>query len=299
VRIDLHSHSRVSDGTTSPSAVVERAAEVGLDVLALTDHDSAGGWAEAAEAARRVGIGFVPGIELSTIHQDRGVHLLAYLVDPTFGPLAAELDRILGGRDGRLPAILNNLAAVDVSLTEGEVRRQAGDHQVIGRPHVADALVARGFVRDRQQAFDEYLRPGRPGFVVRYAPETADMVRLVSSAGGASVVAHPWGRESRHVLDAEEFGALADAGLVGVEIDHKDHTAADRTALRRIAHDLALVVTGSSDYHGVSSGSPELGAHLTAPGQFERLMAAAGANALHSGLPVAAAVEPELRGRGR
>jgi hypothetical protein len=298
MRIDLHAHSRVSDGTTSPAAVVERAVAVGLDVIALTDHDTAAGWVEGAAAAARLGIGFVPGIELSTIHQRRGVHVLAYLVDPTYPALRAEMDKIVAGRESRLAAMLGALGDAGVVVTVEEVRQQAGDHQIIGRPHVADALVARGIVGDRSEAFERLLNPGRAGFVVRYAPATGDLIALITEAGGAAVIAHPWGRGSRHVLDEPTLADLRDAGLVGIEVDHEDHAPEDRARLRQVALRLGLVATGSSDYHGAGKVGHDLGCNLTAPAEFDRLLAAAADNARSNGRRVPAFAPPgALRGR--
>jgi predicted metal-dependent phosphoesterase TrpH len=292
VRIDLHSHSTASDGTQSPAVVVELAAAAGLDVLALTDHDSAAGWDEAAAAAQGSGVTLVRGMEISTKHSGAGVHLLAYLPDATYPALRSELALILDGREGRLTAILSQLRLEGFDITEAEVRDQVGRSPAIGRPHIADAMVAKGWVRDRTEAFDRWLNAGRPGYVVRYATPTAEMVRLVTSAGGASVLAHPWGRASRHVLGPETLAALRDAGLVGVEVDHQDHTPADRLALRGLAGDLGLVVTGASDYHGDGKVDHELGCNLTSPPELERLLAAAAANAEAAGRPV-----PEVVGR--
>jgi 3',5'-nucleoside bisphosphate phosphatase len=290
VRIDLHSHSNVSDGTTPPGDVVRHAAEVGLDVLALTDHDTAAGWDDAAAAAREVGVCLVPGIEISTKHEGRSVHLLAYLPDPGYPPLAAELAEILAGRGDRLTAMLSQLAAVDRLVTAAEVQRQVGAYGVVGRPHVADALVAKGFARDRADAFEQWLNPGRPGFVVRYAPHTTDMVRIVTEAGGAAVVAHPWGRSSRSVLTSDVLAGFASAGLVGLEVDHQDHSPGDRSRLRAICAELSLVATGSSDYHGAGKVDHELGCNVTAPDQLGRVLSAAAANAAASGRPVPAVV---------
>ena len=286
VLIDLHSHSNVSDGTTSPAEVVERAAEVGLEVLALTDHDTAAGWDEAARAAARSGVAFVAGMEISTKYEGRSVHLLAYLPDPTFAPLAAELDLILEGREGRLDAILSQLHQAGVDISEEEVRLRVGDAPAIGRPHVADVMVAKGIVRDRTEAFDRWLSWGRPGHVVRYATPTATMIRLVGEAGGASVIAHPWGRGSRGVLDYSELGQLAAAGLGGIEVDHQDHSVEDRRTLRSLADDLGLVSTGSSDFHGDGKVDHDLGCNVTDPEMFERLMAVAARRASESGRTV-------------
>jgi predicted metal-dependent phosphoesterase TrpH len=291
VRIDLHAHSNVSDGTTSPGDVVRRAAERGLDVLALTDHDTSAGWAEAAEGARTVGLCFVPGLEVSTKLAGRSVHLLAYLPDVDYPPLAAELPQIVAGRGDRLTAMLAQLAAVDREVSAEDVRRQTGAHGVVGRPHVADALVAKGFARDRAAAFERWLNPGRAGFVVRYAPRTPDMVRIVNDAGGVAVIAHPWGRSSRSARSVETLAELADGGLVGIEVDHQDHSPTDRDTLRRLASELGLVATGSSDYHGVGKVDHELGCNVTAPDEFRRLVAAASVNATASGRRV-----PEIVG---
>lgn len=290
VRIDLHTHSTVSDGTTSPAEVVEAAVAAELDVVALTDHDTHQGWAEAAEAARALGICFLPGIEISTKYDGRSVHVLAYLADPGYPPLSVELAEILGGRDDRLPAMLRQLDAADRALTDEDVRRQVGVHGVVGRPHVADALVAKGFARDRSHAFETLLNPGMAGFVVRYAPHTTDMVRIVAEAGGAAVIAHPWSRSSRAVLGREALAGLASAGLVGIEVDHQDHAPEDRETLRALADELELVATGSSDYHGAGKVDHELGCQLTAPDQLRRLLAAADSNAAASGRSVPAVV---------
>lgn len=292
MRIDLHSHSTASDGTQGPAEVVELAAAAGLDVLALTDHDSTDGWAEAAQAARRAEITLVPGIEISTKYEGMGVHLLAYLPDATYAPLDNELNLILAGREGRLASILTQLRSVGFDLTETEVRRQVGRSPAIGRPHIADVMVAKGWVHDRTEAFDRWLNAGRPAYTVRYATPTTDMIRLVAEAGGASVIAHPWGRASRGVLDAEALADLGRVGLVGIEVDHQDHNSADRQALRAIAGDLNLVVTGASDYHGDGKVNHELGCNLTAPAELERLLAAAAHNAAKAGRPV-----PEVVGR--
>lgn len=284
--IDLHTHSTASDGTQSPTEVVELAAATGLDVLGLTDHDSAAGWDEAAQAAVRVAITLIPGMELSTRHDGAAVHLLGYLCDPDYPPLRAELDKILAGRKGRLGEMLARLSDAGVDLDAAEVLRQAGEAEAIGRPHVADVLVAKGVVGSRDEAFARWLGWGRPGYVPRYATPTTDMVELVVAAGGAPVIAHPWGRGSRRVLDADAIAALGDHGLVGLEVYHQDHGPAERYALRGIAADRDLVVTGGSDYHGTGKVAHELGCNVTAPAELDRLLAAAADNARRAGRSV-------------
>jgi predicted metal-dependent phosphoesterase TrpH len=273
VRIDLHTHSNRSDGTDTPSELVRNAARVGLDVVALTDHDTTVGWDEAQATADEVGVRLVRGIEISTKLEHKSIHLLGYEMDPTDAALLAELERILGGRDDRLPRIVAALKEVGIDITEAEVRTRSGAAEASGRPHVADVLVDKGVVADRNEAFDAYLNPGRPGYVSRYAVPTDEAIRLVSAAGGATVLAHPWSRGSHRVLTAERIAELVDAGLDGLEVDHTDHDPHQRAQLRGLAEDLDLVVTGSSDYHGLGkSDAFALGVNTTAPDQLERLI---------------------------
>ncbi|ANH36538.1 error-prone DNA polymerase [Nocardioides dokdonensis FR1436] len=283
MRIDLHTHSRASDGTQSPAELVHAAVAADLDVLALTDHDTAAGWDEAAGAASAAGLRLVRGMEISTRFDGQGVHLLAYLPDPSYPPLAAELERILEGRRSRVPGILEGLRGAGISLTEADVARVSGHSAASGRPHVADALVALGVVADRTEAFDRLLSPGRPGYVDRYAAPLRDMIGLVAAAGGVSVVAHVWGRRHDESPDGRALAELAGLGLAGIEVDHQDHSPAARERLRGIARELDLVVTGSSDHHGDGKVDHDLGCHTTAPEQLERLLDLAAAAALASG----------------
>lgn len=276
MRIDLHTHSSASDGTDTPGDLVREAAAAGLDVVALTDHDAMSGWDEAHQAADEAGITMVPGLEISTRFHHRGVHLLGYLPDPTHPPLVRELDRILEGRTARTPAIVAALRAHGIEISEEDVRRESGGSVAAGRPHVADALVRLGVVVDRTEAFATLLSPGQPGYVNRYASALEEMIPLVAAAGGVTVVAHPWGRGSRSVLDAEALAGLKDLGLAGIEVDHQDHSPADRAELRGLARDLNLVVTGSSDHHGLGKVDHDLGVNTTDPEQYERLLSLAG-----------------------
>lgn len=275
MRIDLHTHSSASDGTDTPGDLVREAAAAGLDVVALTDHDATSGWDEAQRAADEVGIVLVPGLEISTVFHHRGVHLLGYLPDPAYPPLTAALDRILAGRTERTPAMVAALREHGIDITEDDVRRESGGSVAAGRPHVADALVRMGVVADRTQAFDELLNPGRPGYRSRWAAELEDMVPLLVAAGGVPVIAHPWGRGGRTVLDVDALASLRDLGLAGIEVDHQDHPPEVRARLREVAADLDLVVTGSSDHHGLGKVDHDLGVNTTDPGQYERLLSLA------------------------
>jgi predicted metal-dependent phosphoesterase TrpH len=272
VRIDLHTHSLASDGTLSPAGVIRAAAEAGLDVVALTDHDTAQGWAEASAAALECGIELVGGIEVSTRYEHAGVHLLAYLPDADDPGLLLALDRVLEGRRSRVPAILSRLREVGIDLSEDDVRRVALDTPATGRPHVADALVARGVVADRAEAFEKYLSPGRPGYATRSAEDLEDMVPTVVAAGGVPVVAHPWARTAGSVLTEAAFADLASLGLAGIEVDHQGHAPWMRDELRGIARNLGLVVTGSSDFHGAGKVDHDLGCNTTDPDEYARIV---------------------------
>lgn len=273
MRIDLHTHSDRSDGTDKPAELVRRARHARVDVLAITDHDTTEGWDEAAEAAELVGVTLIRGIEISTKHAGHGVHLLAYLPDPTHPGLVEELDRVLEGRNDRLPATLDRLRALGIDIEADDVRRLAGDAAALGRPHVADALVAHGVVRDRDQAFAEYLGPGGPAYVDRYAADLVTMLGTVAAAGGVSVIAHPWASRHEHsALDEAGLAALQEHGLAGIEVAHQDHDDRARDELRGIAGNLGLVATGSSDYHGLGKTGHALACNTTAPDQLDRLL---------------------------
>lgn len=272
MRIDLHTHSRASDGTDTPAELVRAAAHAGLDVLAITDHDTAAGWVEASAAADELGIELVLGMEISTRHHGRGVHLLAYGPDPTHPPLATELERVLDGRQARVPTMITRLRGLGIDITEDDVRRAAPGAAASGRPHVADALVTLGVVPDRTAAFDRYLGWGRPAHVDRYAAPLADAIVAVAGAGGVTVVAHPWGRGGLGRPDEATFAELRDLGLSGIEVDHQDHDAVTRDRLRAIARNLGMVVTGSSDYHGDGKRDHDLGCNTTDPDEYQRLL---------------------------
>jgi predicted metal-dependent phosphoesterase TrpH len=243
--------------------------------VALTDHDTAAGWDEAVAAAHQAGVALVRGMEISCKHAGRPLHLLAYLPDPDHEGLRSELRRILDGRDQRLPMICERLREHGIAIDEAQVAAQAVGAAAIGRPHVADALVALGVVGHRDEAFERFLSPGRPGYVQRYAPELTHMLSTVREAGGVSVIAHPWGRTDSSALREDGLAALKEAGLTGVEVDHQDHSPGQREELRDLARQLDLVVTGSSDFHGAGKTDHDLGCNTTAPEELERLLDAA------------------------
>ncbi len=269
MRVDLHSHSDASDGTEPPAEVVRRAREAGLDVLALTDHDTVGGL-EAAAAALPAGLTLVPGMELSCRREGRSVHLLAYLFDPEAADLAAECARLRGAREDRGRAMVDRLIELGVPVTWEQVKALAGG--VVGRPHVARAMVAAGVITEVSQAFTaEWLAPGGRAHVSRYALDPAAAVRLVREAGGVPVLAHPKATGRGAALPDEWIAELAGSGLFGVEVDHMDHDPAARVRLRRLASDLGLAATGSSDDHGALTGH-RLGSETTPEEVYGRLL---------------------------
>lgn len=274
MRIDLHTHSSVSDGTRPPAEVMRRAAAAGLDVVALTDHDTTRGWDEAREALPD-GLELVPGMELSCELDGRSLHMLAYLFDPDDAELRAELVRVQEARDERGRAMVERLRELGSSVTMEQVERIAGGAR-IGRPHIARAMVEAGTVKSPEDAFTkDWIGADGRAHVTRYALDPARAVRLVRDAGGVSVLAHPRARRGDYVFDDEVISGLAAAGLDGVEIDHPAQEEDDRAALRVLAAELGLVGTGSSDYHGELSGD-RIGCETTAPEAFERLVARAG-----------------------
>lgn len=272
MRIDLHTHSSVSDGTDTPSELVGKARAVGLDVVGLTDHDTFDGLNEALAEGERLGVDVVRGMELSCSRRGSSVHVLAYGADPASPGLAAEMARVRDGRLGRLAGVLAKLAELGVPVSEAEVMAQVGESPSVGRPHIADALIKAGHVRDRQEAFDRFLADGGPAHVHRYTIEVDRGIDLVHEAGGLAVIAHPWGRGREHVLPPRALEALVrDHGLDGVEVDHQDHDFDTRRQLRTLADSLGLLATGSSDYHGTGKLDHDLGCNTTDPTVFNEM----------------------------
>lgn len=272
MRIDLHTHSATSDGTDTPAELVAAAARSGLDVVALTDHDTFDGLDEAVEAGESLGVRVVRGLELSCVRGGSSVHLLAYGADPYSAGLAAEMGLVREGRQNRLPGVLAKLAALGVPVTEAAVLQQVGSSPSVGRPHIADALVEAGHVQDRTEAFDRYLSDGGPAHVERYAIPLERGVDLVHEAGGVAVLAHPWGRGRERTLPPQVLQTLVDDhGLDGVEVDHQDHDRDARRRLRKLVNRLDLLGTGSSDYHGTGKTNHDLGCNTTDPEVFAEI----------------------------
>jgi predicted metal-dependent phosphoesterase TrpH len=274
-RIDLHVHSTASDGTLTPPEVMAAAADAGLDVVALTDHDTTGGWA-AAEGALTDNLTLVRGAELSCrwygAEPAIPLHLLAYLFDPTEPALVAELTRVRAARDVRAERIIDLLRAGGVDVTWDEVRDYAAGGTV-GRPHIAQALIRRGLVATTSEAFaPEWL--GQRYRIPKQDMDVFNGLALILGAGGVPVFAHPRASRRGPIVPDSLIVELAGRGLFGLEADHEDHTPEQRAQVRALAADLGLVVTGSSDFHG-SNKTVRLGAFLTSPDVYERIAATA------------------------
>jgi 3',5'-nucleoside bisphosphate phosphatase len=268
VRIDLHVHSNASDGTDDPAEVMRRAGVAGLDVLALTDHDTQAGLA-AARAALPEGLTLIPGMELSCQLDGRSVHLLGYLFDPDDPAIAAETARIRDDRTYRARAMVARLAELGTGVTWQQVSEIAGDG-VVGRPHIARALAASGAIAEPAEAFTpEWIGDGGRAFVDRYAPDLAHAVALIRTAGGVPVLAHP--RSPGYEIPDAVIAELAAAGLCGIEVFHFDHGDAERAQLAALARSLDLIATGGSDDHGSFNGRG-LGTDVTPPYEYDRLL---------------------------
>lgn len=273
VSADLHAHSRRSDGTEAPAGLVAAAREAGVDVVAITDHDTIEGWAEAREAAQAIGMGLVPGIEVSTRQFGFSVHILCYLPNPDFAPLFAELDRV---RESRLTRAKRTVERIneDFPLPWDEVMAKAPEGATIGRPHIADALIDRGYAHDRGEAFERILRLDRGYVASYYAPDPHDAIRLIRDAGGVPVLAHPAANPQGRTPSRQVLADLRDAGLFGVELNHPENFQNGIDRLTPIVQDLGLAITGGGDWHGTGKVN-RIGDGRTSGEVLERLLAEA------------------------
>ncbi|MBS5918816.1 MAG: PHP domain-containing protein [Varibaculum cambriense] len=268
-RIDLHTHSCCSDGTDTPEQVMLLAAQAGLDVVALTDHDTLTGIAEASKMVPKCGVSLVPGVEISTSHQGITAHLLAYLPDLKSQVLPDLFEKTVQARQQRMRQMVQRLSQ-DFDISYQEVLGQAGSSP-IGRPHVADVLVKAGYFPNRSAAFEQVLATSSKYYVHYQAPDTVYAVEQVIKAGGLPVLAHPRsGGRQRRFLSVATIAQLKEAGLFALEAFHPEQTSAEQVEVSEIAQELGLFVTGSSDYHG--GGKPnQLGQCLTAPEVFAEI----------------------------
>ncbi len=248
--IDLHTHTNCSDGTDTPRELVNKAIVQGLELLGVTDHDTTSGWTEATESLRG-SLKLVLGSEISCLTNDGvSVHMLGLLFDPKHEEMQRVLEETRDGRLPRMRKMIEKMRAegIDISIQDVELAMPAG--ATMGRPHLADALVAKKIVKSRDEAFLDLLHNESRFYVSHAAPTPIEAISLIRRAGGVAVIAHPFASHRGQILKAEDFSELVAAGLNGIEVDHRDQNPAERAILRTIAHELDLVMTGSSDYHG-------------------------------------------------
>jgi 3',5'-nucleoside bisphosphate phosphatase len=273
VRADLHTHSSVSDGTEPPAVVIRRAATAGLDVIALTDHDTVAGQREAASALPE-GLTLLPGAELSCRLEGHSVHLLAYLFDPENDGLAGEMAEIRESRLYRARAMVDKLNELGARVTWEQVSEIAGGG-VVGRPHIARAMIDAGVVASFDEAFSpDWLGPGGPAHVSRYALDPAKAIRLVNAAGGVTTLAHPRGQTRGWQIPDEVIADLAATGLTGIEVNHPQQGERERGRLSELAARLGLVASGGSDDHGALTGF-RIGSEVAPEGAYEQFISRA------------------------
>ncbi len=275
VRIDLHAHTNESDGTFAPAEVVRLAAEHGLDVVAITDHDTTAGLEEALRAGPERGVEVVPGVEFSAEYQGKSVHVLCYWMRADDEHLQAELGRLRDERFRRGELMVERLRELGYPISFERVREIAGGGNIV-RPHVAQAMVEAGVVASEGEAFDRFIGDGGPAHVPKHALDPVDAVKLIHAAGGVCVLAHPgmWGGQDS--VPDELIERMAGGGMAGLEVDHVDHEPEQRQRYRTLADRLGLVATGGSDCHGERYDPVRLGTSLCDPEAFAALRALAG-----------------------
>ena len=274
--IDLHTHTTASDGTDSPAELVNKALSAGIQTLAITDHDSTSGWAEAI-AALRTPMSLVLGAEISTLTLEGiSVHILGLLFDGEDSELQAMLADSRDTRIPRMRKMVELMASDGIAITMEDVMAATPTGATVGRPHLADALVKNKVVATRDEAFVDLLHNASKYYVTHAAPTPEAAISQIRKAGGVAVIAHPFASRRGEVISVATFTSLVAAGLNGIEVNHRDHSQIEREQLSEIAELLALVQTGSSDYHG-NGKLNALGENLTDPAQWERLESQANA----------------------
>jgi len=274
--IDLHTHSTSSDGTDSPTELVNKAISKKIDVLALTDHDTTRGWDEARHSLlshpSQTSMQLVQGAEISCQDAEGiSIHMLGYMFDTEFQPLLQVLERTRENRVSRMERIIARLNEAGIEISLEDVHAQRKGDATLGRPHLADALVARGHVASRDEAFAELLHNKSKFYINHYSPSPTEVIRLIKSAGGVAVIAHPLASQRGRTIKIEFMEQLVEAGLDGIEIYHRDHSDDEKVQLLQIAKENDLIVTGSSDYHGTGKQN-QLAEFTTHPQQWGTLL---------------------------
>ena len=268
--IDLHTHTSYSDGTDTPAQLINKALAAGISIIGLTDHDSISGWQEATDALR-TGISLVPGAEISCQTPDGiSVHILGLLFDSNNSELMSTLEKTRENRHGRMEKIIARINEADIDITMDDVLEQLSAGATLGRPHLADALVKKGIVASRDEAFTQMLHNNSKYYVSHYSPTPEAAIKLIKAAGGVSVIAHPMASHRGRTISLDTFGSIIQAGLDGIEVDHRDHSPDEKLQLIKLANESNLVMTGASDYHG-NGKLNTLGEYTTRPEQWEKL----------------------------
>ena len=248
--IDLHTHTTCSDGTDRPRELVNKAIVQGLEILGITDHDTTSGWEEATESLRG-SLKLVLGAEISCLTTDGiSVHMLGMLFDPHHKEMQEVLEETRDGRLPRMRKMIQKMQAEGMDISIEDVEKAMPVGATMGRPHLADALVAKKIVKSRDEAFIDLLHNDSRFYVSHAAPTPVEAIALIRRAGGVAVIAHPFASHRGQILKPDDFADLVAAGLNGIEVDHRDQNPDEREMLRVIARELDLVITGSSDYHG-------------------------------------------------
>jgi predicted metal-dependent phosphoesterase TrpH len=274
--IDLHTHTNFSDGTDTPAQLITKAMANGITTLAITDHDSIGGW-EEAKMALRPGLSLVLGAEISCQTVDGiSVHILGLLFDPNFNQLMQTLEQTRENRYSRMERIIKRINEAGIEITMSDVLEQLADGATLGRPHLADALVKKGVVKNRDEAFTQMLHNNSKYYIPHYSPLPEEAIKLIKQAGGVAVIAHPMASHRGRVISSQTFGSIINSGLDGIEVDHRDHTPDEKKELMNLAIEFDLAITGSSDYHG-NGKLNVLGEYTTKNDQWEKLESKANA----------------------
>lgn len=274
--IDLHTHTTCSDGTDSPRELVNKAIAQGLEVLGISDHDTTSGWDEATQTLRGT-LKLALGAEISCLTNDGiSVHMLGMLFDPLYEEMQQVLEETRDGRLPRMRKMIEKMRSEGMDISIEDVVSAMPEGATMGRPHLADALVAKKIVKSRDEAFVELLHNDSRFYVSHAAPTPVEAISLIRRAGGVAVIAHPFASHRGEILKAEDFSELVAAGLNGIEVDHRDQNPDERAMLRVIARELNLVMTGSSDYHGTGKLN-SLAENHTSREQWEKLEAQANA----------------------
>jgi len=268
--IDLHTHTSYSDGTDTPAQLINKALAAGISIIGLTDHDSISGWQEATNALR-TGISLVPGAEISCQTPDGiSVHILGLLFDSNNSKLMNTLEKTRENRHGRMEKIIARINEAGIDITMDDVLMQLSDGATLGRPHLADALVKKGIVASRDEAFTQMLHNNSKYYVSHYSPTPEVAIKLIKAAGGVSVIAHPMASHRGRTISLDTFGSIIQAGLDGIEVEHRDHSPDEKSQLIELANESNLVMTGASDYHG-NGKLNTLGEYTTRLEQWEKL----------------------------